>query len=136
MRTNDIDFIAKSIEPYRHEIYGFDISEWIDKPSNIALTNDDGDLALFYGHAKGMVMGHYFFKSRGKTAIKNAKEMMKELFEGYDVSLLCGLTPLRIKQARWMNRQLGLKVYDTIRTAIDTCEYVAITKQEWENMNE
>jgi hypothetical protein len=119
------------------EIEGFVPEEWLDNDSNIALIDPDTmDVALFERQHKTphAVHGHYFFHSRGKEAVKAAKSALKEIFSGkYNVEIICGFTPLDNKGALWMNRHLGFTSHGNINTSAGPCDFVVLTRQEWEN---
>ena len=138
MRTHNIDIINAATVDYKHELTGFYPDLWLSIPMNVALTNDKGDVGLFERTADmdGTVTGHYFFHSRGKEALRTAKEMLHEIFTGpYDVTSIVGLTPLEKKGALWMNRQLGFGHEEEVETAAGPCRFVLLTKQEWESLN-
>lgn len=136
MRTFDYFTITKAVAQYAEEIVGFDPGEWTDNEENVALTNDNYDVALFERlHLNPVaVYGHYFFWSRGKEARKAANNFLEEIFTGdYGVQVILGLTPVNNKGALWMNRQLGFKELDTIPTTIGDVRLVQLTKKEWES---
>lgn len=131
MRTDNLDLILRATNQYADHITGFYPKEWIDNPLNIALINDNQDISLFEFEAPGVVSGHYFFWSRGKIAVKAAKEFLNEIFT-YDIKVVRGITPITNLGARWVNRQLGLKSYGIVQTTVGPCEIIILTKQEWE----
>lgn len=135
MRTYDLEKIIIATKQYAKEIEGFYPEEWLSNDLNIALVNDDGDVALFE-HQEGLentVCGHYFFFSRGKQAVKAATEFLKEIFsENYYVQTITGLTPEEHKGALWMNRRLGFKDYGQVDTCVGPCRFVMLTKEQWE----
>lgn len=134
-RTHNIDIINEATKDYKHELTGFIPDFWLCIPTNVALTNDNGDVALFNRHLElpNTVTGHYFFHSRGRQALNAAKEMIREVFTGpYDVTSIMGLTPLEKKGALWMNRQLGFGHDEEVDTTAGPCRFVLLTKQEWE----
>jgi len=136
-RTFDIDVVKAATDPYKEGLYGFNPEDWIEGTENIALVNEDKDVALFEREIPGIVTGHYFFVSRGRAAVRVAKEMLKEAFtKDYDIKVIRGLTPLQKLGARWMNKQLGFKSYGVVNTIAGPCELVILTKEEWEAANE
>lgn len=135
-RTRNVLSVQKAVAQYADRIVGFDPVVWLSDPSNIALTNRQGDIALFEDQSKmpGAVCGHYFFFSRGRDAIKTSKEMLKEIFKhGYGVDRIIGLTPVDNLGALWMNKRLGFKEYGEIGTEAGLCKFVILTKNEWES---
>src|SRR3546814_3245729 len=85
MRTYDIHVVTKATNQYAEDIKGFDPPFWLDDQRNIALTNQNHDVALFEYFKPGTVLGHYFFHSRGKSAIEAAHLFLDELFSEYAV---------------------------------------------------
>lgn len=135
MRTFDHILIAKAISQYADEIVGFDPLTWTENQSNVALINDNEDIALFERLPLNpvAVFGHYFFWSRGKEAVKAAKHFLEEIFNGdYNVKVIIGLTPVDHKAALWMNRQLGFTETEGILPhETGDVKMVTLTKQEW-----
>lgn len=108
--------------------------EWLSNPTNIALENDLGDIALFEIGFKNIYSGHYYFKSRGKQAIKSAKEFLDHLFNTcYNIHVLIGLTPITNKPARWMSRQVGFKSHGIVEGPKRQYEMFILTKREFNN---
>lgn len=133
MRTTDVDVIMNAVNQYADQIVGFYPYEWVLTKSNIALVNDKGDVALFEFLKPGVYYGHYFFFSRGREAVKVARQFLDEIFT-YDVKVIQGLTPMTHLGARWLNRQLGFKSQGVTPTIKDVCEIVIMTKQDWESL--
>ncbi len=136
MRTLDPLVVRNVTDIYQNELLGFTPETWLMNEQNVALTNDKGDISLFERQIKQpkTVCGHYFFISRGREALTTAKEMLKEIFTGpYDIEAIIGLTPLDKKGALWMNKQLGFKSHGQLEFEVGPCEFVLLTKQEWEN---
>lgn len=136
MRTTDIVIVSKATNQCEDQLQHLDLSEWLSNPINVALTNDNGDVAMFERQYRqpNTVCGHYFFHSRGKQARQAAQELLAEAFTGpYGIEIIVGLTPVTHKGALWMNKQLGFKSHGQIDTEVGPCEFVMLTKQEWEN---
>lgn len=136
MRTTDKSLVTEAVSQYRRAAENFDPEPWLMLEDNIALTNDNKDIALFErneANAKA-VYGHYFFWSRGKQAVKAAKQFLEEVFatKHYGVEVIVGLTPVDHKAALWMNKQLGFKEVDTLRGPEGDVRMVTLTKQDWE----
>ena len=139
MRTYDVGKIRRATYDYMDEIKGFYPEEWIEDELNVALINDNGDIALFENQAslKNTVCGHYFFFSRGKQAVEAAQEFLKEIFsDSYQINTILGLTPTDNRGALWMNKRLGFTEVDTIDTETGPCRFVLLTKQDWKIINE
>lgn len=137
MRTYKIEKIKSAVKQYSEEIVGFNPEEWIENKKNIALINDNDDVALFENQTglTNTVCGHYFFFSRGKEAIKAAQEFLYEVFTTTYVETITGLTPLDNKGALWMNRRLGFKEYGDIDTVVGPCRFVFLSKEQWKDLN-
>lgn len=136
-RTTSYTDIERAVSQYATEITGFDPSDWSDNLNNWALSNDNGDIALFEYEYDGVYSGHYFFFSRGKEAVKAAKSLLKSFWTmNEDAKVIRGLTPLENLGARWMNKQLKFKSYGVIKTSVGPCELVILTKEEWRINNE
>lgn len=134
VRTYDTQTIAQAVADYSSQVSGFDPEAWVQDDQNIALVNDNGDVALFerQWRAPTTVAGHYFFKSRGKIAREVAKDFLWEIFLGpYQVEIIAGLTPVEHLGALWMNKQLGFKQHGEIETPSGKFKFVMLTKQEW-----
>lgn len=134
MRTTDpvkvqtaLDYLSKgSADPI----------EWLADPVNIALENEHGDLALFeYGiPGKQVYSGHYYFQSRGRQAIKAARDFLDELFNTcYNVNILMGLVPLDNRASRWITRQIGFTSYGHEALGEREYELFILTKKEFNN---
>ena len=133
VRTNDLQIVKDATDPYADEMLGFDAEDWLADDDNIALTNEQRDVALFAKqHIPHVACGHYFFHSRGKTACIVAKQMLEEIFTGpYGVEIIVGLTPLDKRGALRMNEYLGFKSHGQVETEAGPCEMVILTKKEW-----
>jgi hypothetical protein len=109
-----------------------DMIEWVANQNNILLENDLGDLAIFESYlGPRNLVGHYWFKSRGKTAIKVAHEFLNEVFNVYDAQVISGLTPLTHLGARWMNKHLGFKSYGIIKINEEPYEQFILHRTEY-----
>lgn len=139
MRTFNVEDVLAATAQYAEEIEGFNAEEWLENPLNIALINDNKDIALFENqhYLTDTVCGHYFFFSRGKEALKAAKSFLEEVFTTTYVKTILGLTPMDNKGALWMNGQLGFKNHGEISTVVGPCRFVFMTKDQWkESTNE
>lgn len=132
MRTYDATLIAEASSFFLKSEDKVDSVAWVSNLDNICLVNDQGDLALFeYGPHK-QLMGHYFFKSRGRAAIQAATDFLDEIFNScYNISVLTGLTPLDNPGARWLSRQIGFKSYGIVEYDNEPFELFILTKKEF-----
>jgi hypothetical protein len=108
----------------------FDAEEWLSEPENIALINDNGDVNLFTYDRPGVYIGHFFYASRGKEALRVAKQMLVHIFHYEEVEVIMGLTPLDKLGARWMARKLGFKSYGEVDTPPGRCELFILNRHE------
>jgi hypothetical protein len=133
MRTYSVDLVSKAVAQYG-EVTGFEPVSWLSDLNNVALTNENNDIALFQREGLNPISGygHYFFWSRGKEALKAAKEFLKEFFTGpYNIEIIMGLTPVTHKGALWMNSQLGFKKLGIVPSHVGDLQVVRLTKEEW-----
>ncbi len=86
-------------------------AEWLAEPSNFALVKGN-DLGLFEAKDEwpGPLHAHVFFESRGKNAIRIAKQMLAQAFD-YGATEILGETPLAYTNALMFARLLGFRVY-------------------------
>ena len=137
MRTYDVTLVKRATSQYAEEIEGFEPEEWLSNDLNIALINEQGDVALFENQEllTNTVCGHYFFFSRGKEAVKVATQFLHYTFDKTYVETITGLTPVGHKGALWMNRRLGFKEHGEIDTVVGPCKFVVLTKGQWKELN-
>jgi len=134
MRIWDATKIAIAIKHFLKTEEQVDVIEWLSDPVNIVLENDNGYIAIFeYGiPAKRVYSGHYYFKSRGRQAIKAGKELLDELFNScYNVNILMGMVPIERREVKWMTRQLGFKSYGPEEARGKQYELFILTKKEF-----
>lgn len=135
VQTTDLDDIRQATAEYPEGLVEFDPKWWLEQEGNIALINENKDVSLFQRLIPSVVIGHYFYHSRGKDAVTAAKEMLKEIFTGpYQVEVVEGLSPLEKIGARWLSRKLGFKSYGVVETTSGPCEMVIMTKDEWRTL--
>lgn len=131
MRTFDPKIVHKALFDILKKNPNFSTVDWAKDHNNIALINDNGDIALFEWEARGCYSGHYSFKSRGRKAIDSGKAFLDEVFDPcYNVEVIRGLTPLENLGARWMSRQLGFTSYGPVKTDIGPHEIFILTRKE------
>lgn len=133
MRTWNVIKVSEAIRYLGKDIR---TEDWLADPTNIALVNEHGDLALFeYAFRdKPIYSGHYYFKSRGQHAIQAARDFLDELFNScYNISIVMGLVPLNHKAARWLTRQVGFTSYGTEEIHEKEYELFILTKKEFQH---
>lgn len=133
-RTYNSEKINEAIESLLDNDEHVTAEEWLSDPTNIALENDRGDIALFEIGLKNIYSGHYFFKSRGRKAINAAKEFLDEIFNTcYNIEVIIGLTPITNLPARWLSRQVGFKSQGIVQGPKRHYEMFIMTKREFNN---
>ena len=129
-RTTTTKTIADATEGHHGD--DFVVDEWVKNPANVALVNDRGDVNLFQFEREGLFLGHFFYVSRGREALKAAREMLAEIFKYEEVKVLMGLTPVDKLGARWLTRKLGFTSYGIIETPSGDCEMFVLSRPEYE----
>lgn len=134
MRTWDAVKLAEAVT-YLLKSDKVDPIDWLSNPDNIVLENEHGDLALFeyaFPGKKQIYSGHYFFKSRGRQAIKAGKDFLDELFNScYNISILMGIVPVDHLAAKWITRQIGFTSYGIEEIREKEYELFILTKKEF-----
>lgn len=129
-RTYNPLTVRKTVDKYANQTVGFVPEVWLADRRNIALVNDNGDIGLMEYDKDGVYFGHEFFNSRGKDALKAAREMIETFFTEHPVLVIQGLTPIERKGARWLNRQIGFTSHRIIDTDLEgPCELFILTKE-------
>lgn len=110
----DIPLINEIInEPEMFKLVGFGSEDKIDIGDYfndvVCILSDDGlDLAFFERKDIRVYQGHNCFRSKGRQAINNGKDIMKCFFESVPMAyLVFGLTPIKYKTTRWFNNKIG-----------------------------
>jgi hypothetical protein len=130
-RIYDIDKVQTAINSLL-DSEGTDATEWLSNPTNIALENENGDIALFEIGFKDIYTGHYYFKSRGRKAIEAARGFLDEVFNScYNIDVILGLTPITNLPARWLSRQVGFKSHGIVEGPKRHYEMFIMTKREF-----
>lgn len=112
----------------------FPYQKWVDNTKNVMLVDGD-DVGLATFEYKGVYTVHWFYVSRGRAAIKMAREMLNLMFQDYGAEAIRGLTPTKIKSARWLARQVGCTSYGFETFPSGENEIFIMTKQEFEKVN-
>lgn len=89
--------------------------------------SDDGlDLAIFDRKDLRLYQGHNCFRSKGRQAIKNGKDIIQKCFEDNpNLEIIFGLTPIKYKTTRWFNNMIGFKfiMYEWLESNILAARY-------------
>lgn len=127
MQTYDPDLLYEQTNGL-YDINFFE--DWVSDLFNVALKNENDDVALFEYVKEGFYTGHYFFNSRGKKAVKEAKAFLEEIFDRDYVQAIQGLTPLSNRPARWFSRHIGFQSLGVIHLD-EPCEHFMLTKRDY-----
>lgn len=128
--TTDLEEIIEAVR--LNPDADFDPQDW----NGIALSDGEGNLALFVHEFPGVVQGHYFFKSaRGKDAVRLSFLALEKVFNEYDIKVVFGLTPHSKKGALWLSKHIGFRSYGKVETPKGPCEKFIMTKEEFNGRN-
>lgn len=111
----------------------FDYASWVGDSRHVMLVEGE-NVGLATHEYPGVYTVHWFFTERGRGAINLAKAMLDELFKTTDARTVRGLTPVGLKAARWLAKQVGLTSHGVMTFADGKeCEVMFITKEEFYN---
>jgi hypothetical protein len=112
---------------------GVSYEDWVGDINNFMLVEGD-NVGLATYEYPGVYTVHWFFTARGREALKLAKRMLAVLFESSDARVVRGLTPVDLKAARWLAKQVGLTSHGVLTFADGKqCELMFVTKEEFYN---
>ena len=132
-RTYDPDVLRSIGDEFLKEEF---LPIWLGNPHNVLLIEDE-DIGIATHEYPGLYTVHWFFKRRGREALKLARRMFAYMFENHGAQALRGFTPVNNKAARWASRQVGLKSQGLISTPDGReHEFFIITKDEFYNDKE
>jgi hypothetical protein len=129
-RSFDPDLMRRALTLYSKPSHGIDCDAWV-KDQRYYLLHDGEDVGLGTFEYPGVYTVHWFFHSRGKAAIKQARAMLDWMFANTDCKAVRGLTPQDFKAARWLAKQVGLKSYGFMEDTNGVHELMIITKEEF-----
>lgn len=109
---------------------GMDWQAWLDNHRNVMLVEGE-NIGMGTYEYPGLYNVHWFYTVRGREALNLAKEMLDHLFTNYDVQAVRGLTPVEVKGARWLARQVGLTSYGILEFPDGPYELFCMTKDEF-----
>lgn len=101
---------------------GFDPAAWLANRANVALTDDQGNVALFECTGEGVFEGHTLFASRGREAIETGRTMLCAMVDMHGARAIWGRTPVQRRAARWFSRKLGFRSLGIVETVRGPCE--------------
>lgn len=135
-RQINMDLIEEALEFFR-QTSNFDPVTWLADERNIVLENNLGDIALFEYQSDGIVIGHYYFKSRGREAVQSALKFLERIFDPcYNIHVIKGITALDHLGARWLSRRIGFKSYGVVHAQGRAAELFILTASEYRSQHE
>jgi hypothetical protein len=111
-------------------------TDWVAHPGNIAITFDNGDIALFDDELEGAYQVHFLFQSRGRKAITHAREAFKRMFVEHGASLIFGLVPDFRRDVKMLARWAGGRSSGIRQTPSGPCELFVLSKFMWKVANQ
>lgn len=134
-RSYDPIVMTKAMAPYDYHMAPSN-EEWLLKPDNLMyVSGEDVGLATF--DYPGLYCVHWFFKSRGKKAIKTCIEMLDKVFGEHEAQAVRGVTPIDNKPARFLAKYVGCETV-SIETYADGLEYelMILSKERFNQFKE
>lgn len=110
--------------------------DWVSHPGNIAVTFDNGDIALFDDELEGAYQVHFLFQSRGRKAIEHARESFRRMFVEHDAGLIFGLVPDFRRDVKMLARWAGGRSVGIRQTSNGPCELFILSKFQWKVANQ
>lgn len=135
MASLPLDIIAEAIDaaPLNRGLKGAD---WVAHPGNVAITFDNGDIALFDDELDGAYQVHFLFQSRGREAIRHARESFDRLFLEHNANLIFGLVPDFRRDVKMLARWAGGHSAGMRPTSEGPCELFVLSKFMWKVANQ
>lgn len=130
LRTFDPVVVARATDQVKDDLKGLPPLVWLGDNSNVALTNEHGDVALFEPRGNGIYCGHYFFISRGKKAATVAKIFLTEFFTSYGI-IVIGFTPHDKHGAMGLTKHLGFSFVSDEDIDGRPHRVSVMTKKDW-----
>ena len=103
--TKDHDYLSQVLGEYE---MAPDNKTWVNVEGNLMFRLGD-DVGLATYDYPGMYTVHWFFKSRGKAAIKTAIVMLNEVFTNYKAEIVRGIIALDNKPSVFLSRYVGFE---------------------------
>lgn len=110
--------------------------DWVAHPGNIAITFDNGDIALFDDELEGAYQVHFLFQSRGREAIAHARESFSRMFVEHSAELIFGLVPDFRRDVKMLARWAGGRSAGMRNTSCGPCELFVLSKFMWKVANQ
>ncbi len=111
---------------------GLDGETWLSTPGNVAiLLPVKDDITLFDYEGDGIYEVHFLFQSRGKEALRSAREAITRIFDEHGASMIFGMAPECRPDVRLFARWLGMKSRGLRYTVHGFCELFILPKYRW-----
>jgi hypothetical protein len=128
-RSFDPEVFREAVKDYPEMIAPtFDFKGWLDNPNNVMYVEDD-NVGLCTYEYKGVYTVHWYYKTRGRAALRLAVRMLSDLFENH-AKAVRGLTNVKLKAACWAARQIGMKSQGIMNYPDGDYELFCMTKQD------
>ncbi len=125
MRIEDLDLLRHVVTTCK--IDNLDPEKWVAVDTNVMLTDDNGNIALFEKYRPETFAIHLCMKQRGKEALVSATQLKEEFLNEFKVKFLTGLIREDNKKAIWFASRLGSKPYGIVDTISGRCQFVIFT---------
>lgn len=127
------DTISEAAKLFGYQVAGFYPDQWVKDLNNIALVDENGNMALFEVENGTLASGHYLFKHKGQAGINSGLAIIAELFTNpcYNIKAIRGFTPEENRAAKLVSRKLGFKEVAVVDTVEGPCSLFVLTKEEW-----
>ncbi len=130
-RSFDPEVMKAAVASYPELIEDtYDFEGFVGNKKNVILV-DGEDVGLAVYEYPGLYTGHFFLKSGGKQAFAVVRKMMHEMIDNYGCKAFRGITPTRIKAARWFNRKLGFQSLGIIETERGPHELFVLSAEDF-----
>lgn len=106
---------------------GLSGAAWLASQGNIPITFENGDIALFDHEGGKDYQVHFLFNSRGREAIKHARESFRIMFTQHDAELIFGLVPDFRRDVKLLARWAGGKFAGKRATSEGVCELYVLS---------
>lgn len=137
--------IHRSVDPERfkeiNRMYpeafpeSFDVNDWLDPLNGNIMLVDGDNIGLATKEYPGVYTVHWFYKVRGREAIRLARKMLDHMFTKYGALAVRGVTKTDMKAARWASRQVGMRSYGFVQFKDGEHELFCMTKEEFYGRN-
>jgi hypothetical protein len=108
---------------------------WLGIPENVMYQKDD-DVGLATYDYPGLFAVHWFFRSKGKDALRTAVEMLDDLFTNYGALAVRGVIHMDNKPSRFLAKRLGFERISIEEFLDGPNELILLTKETFNRVKE